>query len=219
MVSLYSFLAGPMVWISVAIFIAGIIYKIIRMLILVKEKEAFIFSYLSLRYGLRSILHWVVPFASSNMRRHPVMTLAAFLFHICLLVTPLFLLAHIILIDEAININYRALPDSLADLMTIVVIGGCLFFMVRRIIKPEVRFVTTYSDYFFLFIIALPFMTGFWAAAQLPGYSYVLLLHIFSGEMMLILIPFTRLVHMVFALFSRFYMGSEFGGVRFARDW
>ncbi|MFC1840115.1 TmcC family electron transfer complex membrane anchor subunit [Thermodesulfobacteriota bacterium] len=219
MVSLYSFLTGPMFWISVAVFLAGIIFKLIRMLILVKEKEAFILSYLSLKYGLRSVLHWIIPFASSNMRQHPIMTLAAFSFHICLLVTPLFLLAHIILIDEAINISYWALPDALADLMTIIVIGGCLFFMVRRIIKPEVRFVTTYSDYLFLFIIALPFITGLWAASQLPGYSYVLLLHIFSGELMLILIPFTRLVHMVFALFTRFYMGSEFGGVRFARDW
>ena len=219
MVSLYSFLTGPMFWISIAVFLAGTIFQLVRMFMLVKEKESFIFSYLSLKYGLRSILHWFIPFGSSNMRRNPVMTIAGFLFHFCIIATPLFLLAHIVLIDEAINITYWALPGAVADIMTIIVIAGCLFFMIRRIIKPEVRFVTTGSDYYFLMIIALPFITGLWAAAQLPGYSYILLLHIFSGEIMLILIPFTRLVHMAFAMFTRFYMGSEFGGVRFARDW
>jgi hypothetical protein len=36
---------------------------------------------------------------------------------------------------------------------------------------------------------------------------------------MLAVIPFTRLVHMVFAPLTRAYMGSEFGGVRHAQDW
>lgn len=43
--------------------------------------------------------------------------------------------------------------------------------------------------------------------------------HDLSGEIMLVAIPFTRLSHMIFSVFTRAYMGSEFGGVRHARDW
>ena len=44
-------------------------------------------------------------------------------------------------------------------------------------------------------------------------------LHVLAGELLLALIPFTRLSHALFALFTRAYMGSEFGGVRHAKDW
>ena len=47
----------------------------------------------------------------------------------------------------------------------------------------------------------------------------MVILHVVAGEIMLAAIPFTRLSHVVFAVFTRAYMGSEFGGVRHARDW
>ena len=47
----------------------------------------------------------------------------------------------------------------------------------------------------------------------------MMILHIVSGEIMLVAIPFTRLSHMLFSPFTRAYMGSEFGGIRHARDW
>ena len=43
--------------------------------------------------------------------------------------------------------------------------------------------------------------------------------HIVAGEVMLVAIPFTRLSHMIFAPFTRAYMGSEFGKIRHAADW
>jgi nitrate reductase gamma subunit len=70
-----------------------------------------------------------------------------------------------------------------------------------------------------LAITAAPFITGFLAYHQWIEYRTMLILHILSGETMLMAIPFTRLVHMFYFWFTRAYMGSEFGGVRHARDW
>jgi len=189
------------------------------MLQLVYRKERFIFSFMSLKYSLRSIIHWMTPFATVNMRRHPLMTIVTFAFHICLVITPIFLLSHIILFDESWDISWLALPDSAADIMTGVVIAACLFFLIRRLKSPEVQYVTSPADYWLLGIVAAPFITGFYAYHQGPGYSVFLILHILTGEIMLIAIPFTRLSHMVLSVFSRAYTGSEFGGVRHARDW
>ncbi len=217
--SIYNFVSGPLVWAAFLIFIFGSLYRISNLLLLVYKKEAFIFSFMSLKYSLRSILHWIIPFATVNMRKHPVMTIVTFAFHICLVLTPVLLLSHIILCDESWNIYWWAIPDRIADVMTVIVLLSCLFFLVRRIKSEEVRFVTSASDYVLLFIVAAPFITGFWAYHQFPGYPIALILHILSGEIMLIAIPFTRLSHMIFAVFTRAYMGSEFGGVRHARDW
>lgn len=46
-----------------------------------------------------------------------------------------------------------------------------------------------------------------------------MIVHILSGEFMLIIIPFSRFSHMIFAPLTRAYAGSEFGNVRNARDW
>lgn len=217
--SIYMFLTGPMMWACFIIFAIGIIYQLYRFFSLMNKKESFMFSYISLKYSLRSIYHWIVPFAATNMREQPAMTIVGFAFHASLILAPIFLVAHIVLLNEAFNISYWGLPKILADIMTIIVLTGCVFFLVRRITRQEVRFVTSLSDYLLLLMVALPFGSGLWAVHQFPGYSYALLIHILSGQIMIVAIPFTRFIHMVFGAFSRAYTGSEFGGVRFARDW
>jgi nitrate reductase gamma subunit len=174
---------------------------------------------MSWKYSLRSILHWITPFGTENWRRHPYLTVATFAFHICLIVTPVFLLAHVILWEEAFDISWWTLPESAAQVMTLIVIAGCVFFLVRRLIRPEVQYVTSASDYLILAIVAAPFVTGFLAYYQWVDYQVIIILHILAGQVMLVAIPFTRLSHMMFSLFTRAYMGSEFGAVRHARDW
>jgi hypothetical protein len=47
----------------------------------------------------------------------------------------------------------------------------------------------------------------------------MVILHMLSGELMLILIPFTKLSHMVFFFLSRAHIGSEFGERRGTVTW
>ncbi len=215
----YRLLSGPLAWVAFFIFIGGSLYRLSAMLVLVYKKEKFIFTYMSWKYSFRSILHWIVPFATTNWKKHPALTIVTFAFHSCLFLTPIFLLAHVILWDEAWHINWWSLPDNLADIMTLVVVAACVFYLIRRISLPEVQYVTSASDYVILLIVAAPFVTGFIAYHQWLDYPLFLNLHILSGEIMLAAIPFTRLSHMIFSPFTRAYMGSEFGAVRHARDW
>ena len=217
--SLYSFVTGPMVWVAFGVFVIGCLVRLAMLLRMVRQKEPFIFKYMSLKYSLRSIGHWIVPFAAENWRRHPALTIVTFAFHICLLLIPVFLLSHIVLIDEAWDIRWWALPNGVADVLTVVVIASCVFFLIRRIKSPEVQFVTYPSDYAILAIVAAPFVTGFFAYHQWFDYPLMFFLHVVTGEIMLIAIPFTRLSHMILSPLTRAYMGSEFGGVRKARDW
>ncbi|MCX5881582.1 MAG: nitrate reductase [Deltaproteobacteria bacterium] len=216
---IYQFVSGPLAWLAFTVFIVGSLYRLLHMFVLVHRKEKFIYSFMSWKYSLRSIFHWIIPFASVNMQKHPVMTLVTFTFHICLLMTPVFLLSHAVIWDESWNIQLWSLPDPVSDIMTLAVIGCCVFFWVRRIKLPEVRYLTSASDYVLLGMVAAPFATGFMAYHQWIDYPLFLIIHILSGEILLMAIPFTRLSHMLFSPFTRAYMGSEFGNVRHARDW
>ena len=217
--SLYNFVSGPLVWAAFIIFFTGSLYRLTRLFVLIHKKEPFIYSYFSLKYSMRSILRWSLPFGTENMRRHPLLTIVTFMFHICLLLTPIFLLAHVMMIDESWNLSWWSLPEDWATVMTIIVIAGCVFFLIRRLVSPEVQYVTSASDFAILAIVAAPFVTGFLAYYQWFDYQIMVILHILSGEIMLVAIPFTRLSHMWLAPLTRAYMGSEFGGVRHARDW
>ena len=217
--AIYEFVSGPLAWVAFVVFIVGSFYRLIDMIRLVNKKEKFIFSYMSWKYSFRSMLKWITPFGSEGWKHNPSLTIVTFVFHICLILVPVFLLSHIILWDESWNISWWSLPDSVADIMCLVVIASCIFFLIRRITSPEVQYVTSVSDYVILAIVAAPFITGFLAYHQWFGYQVFVILHILSGEIMLMAIPFTRLSHMLYSPFTRAYMGSEFGGIRHARDW
>lgn len=217
--TLYQIVSGPLVWLAFGVFLFGSVYRIWEIFRLAQRKEKFIISHMSLKYGLRSVIHWLTPFGTLNMRLHPVMTIVSFTFHICLLLVPVFLLAHIILWEESWGVSWWALPDTAADIMTLAVPAACVFFAARRALKPEVRYVTGTSDYLFLIAVALPFLSGFYCDQQWPGYAAAMIVHIVSGELMLAILPFTRIGHMIVFWFTRSYMGSEFGAVRHARDY
>ena len=217
--AIYNIVSGPLAWAAFILFFGGIIFQIVSRAMTAKKKDPFVYEYWSLKYALRSIIHWIVPFASTNSRNRPFLTIVTFIFHISIFVAPIFLFAHITLINEAFDISWWFLPDGVADIMTLVIIGACIFFLIRRMIQPDVKYLSSAWDYVLICLVAAPFVTGYWAYHQWPGNQLVTILHMFSGEVLLAVIPFTKLNHMFLFFFTRGYMGSEFGGVRFAKDW
>jgi len=215
---MYSLVSGPLIWIACIVFIGGMTYQLVSMLKSAK-KDKVVYPYMSLKYGLRSLLHWLVPFASKNMRARYETTIVTFAFHICLFLVPIFLTAHVVMFAFAWGPKWGTLSEGVADWLTVLVILAAAFFLVRRWMLPEVRFVTSISDYILLAVVAAPFVTGFVAHHQWFDYETMVIIHMISGAVMLMAIPFTRLSHMLFFVFTRTYMGSEFGAVRNAKDW
>jgi nitrate reductase gamma subunit len=215
---MYDFVSVPLVWAAFIVFIGGMVYQLVRLVTLAK-KDKVIYPYMSLKYGLRSLLHWIVPFGSKNMRVRYEVTIVTFAFHVCLVLLPIFLTAHVVMFSFAWGPRWATLSESTAISMTIVVILAAIFFLIRRLMMPEVRYVTFASDYLLLVIAAAPFVTGFMANRQWFDYEAVVVIHMICGAVMLMAIPFTRLSHMLFFPFTRAYMGSEFGAVRHVKDW
>jgi nitrate reductase gamma subunit len=219
MIELYNFVTGPMAWAAWAIFILGSAYRLASMYSLAKEKDGSSIAYMSWFYGLRSLFRWAVPFGTLGWKTDPIMTIATFTFHACFILTALFLSAHVVFWDTAFGISLPSLPTALGDVLSFVVLGACLVFALRRLFLPHVRSVTKPKDWLALGLVTLPFATGVLAYHQAGPPLLMTILHVLAGEVLLVSIPFTRLSHALFAVFTRAYMGSEFGGVRHARDW
>jgi len=215
---IYELVRGPFAWVALILFIVGSLYRIAAMLISGK-KEPSLYPATSLKDGLRSILHGLLPFGSTYMRRQPLFTVVTIGFHLGVIILPLFLLAHTVLWYESWDILWWSLPDLLADIAAVWVMLACVYFLVRRSTEPEVKQVTRPTDILLPAIVLLTFLTGFLAYHQWGPYRPMLILHILAGEILLVTIPFSKLGHMLFVMFSRAYMGAEFGKVLKAREW
>ena len=223
---MYEFASGPLVWISVFRFVAGLVYRVVTLFRLT-EKKAVVTCTLTVPKDkpAPSIsaedrkLQTIARFQNIVLGKHPIMAIVSGVFHFCLFVAPVFLMAHNLILRSSLGIRLPSLPDVLVDVLTLVVLGCAVFFLIRRIAVPKVAAISCGNDYGVLLIAAVPFLTGFMAYHQLFDYKTVLTRHVLTGELMLIAIPFTKVGHMVFFFFTRLTMAGEYCLGQGTRTW
>lgn len=212
---MYAFVTGPLAWLAFSVFFIGCI---VRAVLYVKglswqlDRVAYTeYPRFAVRGALRSILFWLLPYGTRSWRFHKGFTLLVFVFHLGLIITPIFLLGHNVLLLERWGFSLWTLPEAVSDAMTMAVILAAVFIVLRRIALTEVRILTTAYDYLVLAIAVAPFVTGFLAYHHIGNYQFWLILHILCGEIMLVAIPFTKLSHFVLFFMSRAQLGIDYG--------
>jgi nitrate reductase gamma subunit len=212
---MYAIATGPLAWIAFTVFFAGLLVRLvlyIRGLDWSADRVTYrVNTAYGIRGALRSIFFWLLPYKTRGWKSHPGFTVIFFLFHIGLVLTPIFLQAHNYLLKKTFGISLWAMPDAVADGLTIIVMVAALFIVLRRIALPEVRILTDWKDFVALLIATAPFITGFLAYHEMGNYNFWLTTHILCGEIMLIAIPFTKLSHFLLYFLSRGQLGMDFG--------
>ena len=212
----YSFVAGPLLWIAFLVFIIGSLLRAALFFYVSRKMDKVFYQHFNWKYALAAIGRWLLPL-NKDVAKNPIFTICGYLFHLCLIIVPIWYSGHIILWEESrLGWSWSAIPDGLADWMTLLLFAIAIFFLLRRIFSADIRLLSTFSDYFILVVTALPFMTGFFLAhGPLDSIGFLGdnmdVIHMLSGELMLILIPFTKLSHFILFFFSRASTGVEFG--------
>jgi nitrate reductase gamma subunit len=125
-------------------------------------------------------------------------SLTTLVFHIAILVVPLFLAGHIALWYRGLGLNWPAIPNHVADLLTIVAVVTALALVVQRLMAKATRALSRFQDYALPLLIALPFASGYllmhpWLNPF--GFDATMLVHVMSANLIFILIPLTKLSH------------------------
>jgi nitrate reductase gamma subunit len=146
-----------------------------------------------------SMVDWLVP-VRHVMRTSPFFNAVSILYHVGLIVTPLFLVSHIVLIEASTGIAWPAIGVAVADVMTIGTLVATAILLGFRIFHRPSREMSSWSDYLLLLLLAIPFVSGIMAAH--PGgapfrYESMMLVHVLSAQLVFVLIPFTKLAHFV----------------------
>lgn len=210
------FVTGPLLYISLAVFVIGLTVRVVMYVNGLSQKLDRVAYKAHMGKGLKgacaSIFRWMIPGATHGWRVQPFMMIVFFMFHIGAVLLPLFILGHTIVMEYYLSIGMPALPGVVSDVLSIIAVIGLAGLAARRIFVPEARFLTTAQDWFILVLTAVPFVTG--VLARYTGgtevYDALMFAHVLSGEIFLILAPFTKLSHMVLYFLSRAQIGMDF---------
>ncbi|MCP4717635.1 MAG: hypothetical protein GY868_21135 [Deltaproteobacteria bacterium] len=221
---MYELVRGPLLLAACIIAAAGVVYRTIQLYLLTRRKDGSLRPPVSVADSTASSLeerklNRIIAFQNSLLGKHPVIAIVSTVFHVCLFATPVFLNAHMLILYESWGFNLFSLPDKLCDILTITFLVCAFFFLMRRLVIPKVRAITSGYDYLLLLVTAAPFLSGFFAYHQWFDYHTIIVSHILTGELMLIAIPFTKLGHMVFFFFVRILIGSEHSFAAGRRIW
>ena len=198
-----SFTEGSLLWVIFLIFSIAVIARFSFFIAAVirssKDKEA------KIGYDLAIIGRFFGPFHMGIAKR-PIYALLRYIFHICLVVVPVWLGGHVVLWSESrLEWDWLSLPDTWADGMTLVLLALAVYFFARRIFSRDVRSNSFPRDFLIIFFTALPFITGYFLThgnvdqVAFLG-DHIRTFHVLSGEAMILMAAF---------LFCRTWMNTR----------
>lgn len=158
--------------------------------------------------GLRTVFSRSVHFQQLNGRTM-VTYIGGYVFHIGLFVTIFLFIPHIEIFDRVLGVSWPGLPNSLVDLTAVITLIALLVILIDRFINPVKRLLTRFGDYLAWALTVLPLLSGYMTYHHLLlPYEQMLALHILSAELLLALMPFTKLTHAVTLFTARWYNGA-----------
>lgn len=143
-------------------------------------------------------LKWLFPL--TKMGNRFFYSLTSIVFHVAILVVPVFLAGHVALWARGVGLSWPAIPNGIADVLTILAIVTAVALVLQRLAAKATRKLSRLQDYLMPLLVALPFVTGLFVmhpTASPFSYKASLLLHVLSGNLIFILMPLTKLSHAV----------------------
>jgi nitrate reductase gamma subunit len=197
--------------IALGIFLLGTVWRLLEIYSLGRKKDLSAPRATPGASGWHTIFRRSLP-PEGMLKRSPVSYIGGYVFHIGLAVVVFLFAPHIKLIESLLGITWPALPSQLIDLAAVVTLAAMVVLLADRINKPVKRFLSTFEDWFTWLATFLPVLTG-WLAVHhlLLPYSTMLALHILSVELLLVILPFTKLFHAFTVFGSRWYNGTVNG--------
>ena len=202
---------GPMFDWALAIFAIGLLARIAEILMLGRKHNYAAPKGGEWGPGLRTMITRTVA-DTGTFARAPFDVVLGIAWHVGFLIALLLFIPHIELINSVIGLSWPGLPNPVVDAVSAVTVVALVAVLVHRITHPVKKHISTVEDYLMWLVTFLPLITGYLAYHRLINpYPLALGLHIFSVEIFLIVLPFTKLTHIFTAFIARWYNGATFG--------
>lgn len=208
---LLTFARGTALNWALIIFVAGIALRLFEIFGLGRKTDLARPRTDSPGSGWRTIVTRSLP-PEGMLKREPVTYIGGFVFHIGLFVAIFFFAPHIEFFRSMTGLGWPSLSSALVDASVVAAIVALAVLLAHRLNHPVKRLLSTFGDYLAWTLTLLPLLTGYMAYHHLMlEYTLMLAMHLFSVELLLVLLPFTKLFHTFSVFISRWYNGDIFG--------
>jgi nitrate reductase gamma subunit len=197
---------------AITVFIAGMMFRIFSLFLMWRTKDS---SAGSLRErstfsaAVREIIRRLWPQAAYKQRTMFDLV-NGYVFHFGLAIIVFALAPHILFIKDLTGLSWGALPNNLIYAVSIITLGSLIAALAKRFVSPPLKIISTFDDWFSWLVTFLPVLTGVIAASHLGArYETLFALHIFSVALLLVWLPFGKLMHFFLVFVTRSQTGIQ----------
>ena len=209
---LLEFARGPALTFAITVFIAGVAFRIVSLFLLWRTKDSSAGSARersAFSAAIREIIRRLWP-QSAYKQRTLFMLINGYVFHLGLAIIVFFLLPHIVFFKDLVGLSWPSLPNNVIYAISIVTTVSLIAALVMRISNPAQRIISTFDDWFSWLVTFLPVITGIIATSHLGArYETLLGLHILSVALLLVYLPFGKLMHWFLVFVTRSQTGAH----------
>ena len=202
---------GPALQIATVIFVLGVVVRIFEILMPGRKPNLAEARGSALAGGLRTIVTRSFP-DRGTLQRSTFNLIAGYIFHFGLFIALFFFAPHILLFNDVFGVSWPALPTQFIDAVTVVTMITLVAVLLHRINHRVMRFLSRFQDYLVWLVTILPLVTGYFAFHRVGlAPQSLIAIHILSVELLMVVFPFTKLMHAFTLFFARYYNGAISG--------
>jgi len=201
------FLRGPLFRLCFAVMILGLMrslfLSIFGMITAMRRAGDKVIPYNDL---IKKTILWFIPI-TRLFRARPVYSLVSFVWHIGLILVPLFYSTHVLLFKNSVGFAWPAMNQQLAHNLTILTIVASLFLFIGRIASKESRSISKFADFAWPLFLGIIFLTGHICARgeiSSSTYQWFMFIHLVTANVTMFLMPFTKIAHCILFPLNQF---------------
>jgi len=210
--TLLEFARGPAMQVALAVFVFGVCYRLFSLFLLWRTHDS---SAGSSRQrpvaiaALREIIRRLWPQAAYKNRTMFAL-INGYVFHLGLAVVVFALMPHILFFRSLLGVSWPSLPNNVIYAVAVVTVASMFVSLAMRFSNPAMRIISTFDDYFSWLVVFLPVITGLIATSHLGArYETLLAIHMLSVALLLIWLPFGKLMHVAWVFVTRSQTGVQ----------
>ena len=209
---LLEFARGPALQFSITIFVLGITFRVFSLLLMWRTRDSSAGSKREkpvVVAAIREIIRRLWPQAAYKQRTMFAL-INGYVFHFGLAIIVFFLAPHILFFKDLFGFSWPSLPNNVIYAVGVITVGSMIAALVMRFANPAQKIISTFDDWFSWLVTFLPVITGLVASSHLGArYETLLGLHILSISLLLIWLPFGKLMHFLLVFVTRSQTGAH----------
>jgi nitrate reductase gamma subunit len=210
--SLVELIEGPLWWLALAVFLLGVGWRIVALLLVGKPKDLSVARRSGIAGALEALLLHSVPHGG-NLGRTLYHFMTGYLFHIGLFVLVLFAAPHVAFIEKRlVGVEmpwWPELPRWGFIIAAEAAFAGLILLYIHRMTDPVKRALSDIDDHLGVWLTFIAMLTGCLALQE--AHAGLRALHMLSVQALMVYFPFSRLMHAFTFAISRSYTGATYG--------